>query len=99
MTHTEFDHLTCDHWLKRRERGGFRGMIVDGKGICFECDQARRRQVRGLGDVVAKIATPIARALGLPCVDKVTRELKPNSPCARRRDALNAAAPFARKEI
>jgi hypothetical protein len=43
----------------------------------------------GLGDVVSKVATPIARALGMDCIDKKTNELKPDSGCAKRRDALN----------
>jgi hypothetical protein len=47
----------------------------------------------GLGDLVGKIATPIAAALGLPCVDPATRQLRPESPCARRKAALNAAFP------
>ncbi len=43
----------------------------------------------GLGDVVAIIATPIARALKLPCIDPITKELKPTSKCAERKAALN----------
>lgn len=43
-----------------------------------------------LGDAVAKIATPIARALGLGCVDKLTGKLKPSSPCAKRQARWNS---------
>jgi len=43
----------------------------------------------GLGDVVAKIATPIARALKMDCIDKSTGELKPDSNCAQRKQTLN----------
>jgi hypothetical protein len=43
----------------------------------------------GLGDRLAAVATPIARALGFPCIDKETGQLKPTSNCAKRRAALN----------
>jgi len=43
----------------------------------------------GLGDLIAKVATPIARFLRLPCIDKKTNELKPESPCQKRKEALN----------
>lgn len=44
---------------------------------------------RGLGDIVAMVATPIARALKLPCIDPATQNLRPDSPCARRKAWLN----------
>ena len=47
------------------------------------------RPRRGLGDVVAMVATPIARALGLPCIDPATQDIRPGSPCARRKAWLN----------
>jgi hypothetical protein len=47
----------------------------------------------GFGDVVSAVATPIARVLGLPCVDKTTNTLRPESPCAKRREALNKFIP------
>lgn len=47
-----------------------------------------------LGDLVAKVATPIARALGLGCIDKRTGQLKPRSGCAKRKNWLNSIAPF-----
>ncbi len=43
---------------------------------------------RGLGDVVETLAKPIARALRLDCLDE-NDKLKPESPCAKKRDALN----------
>ena len=57
----------------------------------FQAEQAKAAPPapRGLGDMVAAIATPIARALGLPCVDPQTSELRPESPCAQRKAALN----------
>jgi len=42
----------------------------------------------GLGDIVEKLAKPIAKALGLGCLDKAGK-LKPESGCAKRRDAMN----------
>lgn len=44
---------------------------------------------RGMGDLVAAVATPIARALQLPCIDPATRDLRPESACAKRKEKLN----------
>lgn len=52
--------------------------------------------MRGVGDLVAKVATPIARILGLDCIDPKTNDLKPTSTCAQRKAAMNAAIPFQR---
>lgn len=54
--------------------------------------------LRGLGDVAEKIAHPVAVALGLPCLDKTTKALRPDSPCAKRRDAMNRMFPFKKKQ-
>lgn len=43
----------------------------------------------GLGDAVAAVATPIARALKLSCIDPATKQLRPESGCAQRKAALN----------
>ncbi len=43
-----------------------------------------------LGDKIASVATPIARALKMPCIDPVTKQLRPESGCAKMRDNLNA---------
>lgn len=42
----------------------------------------------GIGDIIERLAKPIAIALKLPCLDK-NNQLKPESPCAKRRDKLN----------
>jgi hypothetical protein len=47
----------------------------------------------GFGTMLSKVATPIARTLGLDCVDKTTGNLRPESKCAQRRDAMDAATP------
>jgi len=47
----------------------------------------------GLGDAVASIATPIARVLRLSCVDPATKQLRPESGCAKRKAAWNKAVP------
>lgn len=44
----------------------------------------------GLGDAVGLVATPIARALRLPCVDPATKQLRPESPCSKRKAEWNA---------
>lgn len=47
----------------------------------------------GLGDAIAAVATPIARALKLSCIDPVTKQLRPDSGCAQRKAALNRIVP------
>lgn len=42
-----------------------------------------------LGDAIATVATPIARALQMPCIDPVTNQLRLDSGCAQRKEALN----------
>lgn len=43
----------------------------------------------GLGDRIARIATPAARILRLPCIDPSTGQPKPESGCAKRKRKLN----------
>ncbi len=43
-----------------------------------------------LGDAISTVATPIARALKLDCIDPETNQLRPESGCAKMRDNLNA---------
>lgn len=43
----------------------------------------------GLGDIVASVATPIARRLRLKCIDKATGRPKPESRCDNWRKKLN----------
>ncbi len=43
-----------------------------------------------LGDSIAAVATPIASALKMPCIDPETNQLRPESGCAKMRDNLNA---------
>ena len=50
------------------------------------------RLTPGLGDVIARVATPVAKMLKLPCVD--SGAVPPGSPCDQRRKALNS---FGRK--
>ncbi len=47
----------------------------------------------GLGSAVAKVATPIARALRLSCIDPATKQLRPESGCAKRKAMLDRAVP------
>jgi hypothetical protein len=41
-------------------------------------------------DLISSWATPVARWLGMPCVDQITGGLRPESTCAKVRDALDA---------
>lgn len=43
----------------------------------------------GLGDMVERVLHPIAVALNLPCLDAEKKALRPESPCAQKRDAIN----------
>lgn len=42
-----------------------------------------------IGDAVGAVATPVARALHLPCVDPKTGQLRPESPCSKRKARMN----------
>jgi hypothetical protein len=53
----------------------------------------RTAQKRGLGDRIERAVKPMARALGLNCLDEAGN-LKPDSGCAKRRDAVNRAFPL-----
>ncbi len=46
-------------------------------------------RMKNLGDKIASVATPIARVLKMPCIDHETRQLRPESGCAKMRDNLN----------
>jgi len=41
-----------------------------------------------LGDAISTVATPIAGALGMDCVDD-QGQLKPESKCGQRKDSIN----------
>lgn len=45
-----------------------------------------------LGTRIEKLAKPIAKVLGLPCLEK-DGTLQPKSPCAQRRDLLDGKRP------
>lgn len=47
----------------------------------------------GLGDLIEKAVKPIAKAMHHPCLDEQA-QLRPGSPCAKIRDALNRAVPL-----
>ncbi len=46
--------------------------------------------MKNLGDAISSVATPIARALKMPCIDPETNQLRPESGCAKMRNNLNA---------
>lgn len=64
---------------------------VDDKAVVAKLAGAEPKQA-GLGDVVERLAKPVAKALGLGCLD-AQGKLKPESGCAKRRDALNRMFP------
>jgi hypothetical protein len=43
---------------------------------------------QGLGDIIEALVKPLARALGLSCLDQ-DGNLRPESGCAKRRDRIN----------
>lgn len=45
------------------------------------------------GDIISAVATPIARALNLPCIDPATKKPRPESPCGKAIQKLNEGAP------
>ena len=53
----------------------------------FACPHGRKWGVQW-GDVVERVAKPVAKALKLDCLDANAR-LKPESPCAKRKRMLN----------
>ena len=55
--------------------------------VCEACI-VNNQNKPGLGDIIERLAKPIAVALRLPCLDE-NKNLRPESPCAKRRDALN----------
>jgi hypothetical protein len=52
------------------------------------------QKMKGVGDLISFIATPIARSLNMSCIDPETKQLRPTSSCAQRRDNLNQLVPF-----
>ncbi len=46
--------------------------------------------MNNLGNKIASVATPIARALKFDCIDPETNQLRPESGCAKMRANLNA---------
>jgi hypothetical protein len=44
---------------------------------------------RKYGTAFGMVATPIARLFRMKCVDRKTGQLKPGSPCAKRKETLN----------
>lgn len=67
---------------------------------CSECPLALRAwgpygdcERFGLGDLVAAVATPIARVFKMDCIDPATNDLKPESPCGQRKADWNRAVP------
>lgn len=90
--------LGCNHQSPGEKPGDFicAAGLYGGKPRLADCGFciAKGKNVRGIGDVVERLAKPIAKALNLPCLDKTTGNLRPESGCAKRRDRMNKALPF-----
>jgi hypothetical protein len=43
-----------------------------------------------IGDAISTVAIPVARTLGMDCIDPETRQLKPESGCAKMKENLNS---------
>ena len=88
--------MTCPHQSQPKGKDTGRRLCAIGRfhgrpfiGQCKLCIEAGYNQEGiGFGDIVERLAKPIAKALRLPCLDKAGN-LKPESGCAKRRDKLN----------
>jgi len=100
MNWTSSAHCTSRaHCLACRNDPAFRASIVKA-GMAdtkdFACPHGAQigqteklpQPKRGLGDLIEAAVKPIAVALKLDCLDQ-QQKLKPESPCAQRRDRLN----------
>lgn len=57
-------------------------------GFVLKAVKGTARVLR-VGDRIHSVALPVARVLGLPCVDKNTGQLRKDSPCASRQRLYN----------
>jgi hypothetical protein len=71
--------LVVNQWVRTQPIPGTATVSVAPKGV----------PPFGFGDAVAAIATPIARALHMPCIDPATGQLRPDSDCQKRKTSLN----------
>jgi hypothetical protein len=65
--------------------------VVSGEDLVMDDDiysLLKYKYRKGLGDVVEATAKPFAKLFNMDCLDADTK-LKPDSNCAKRRDALN----------
>lgn len=99
-------NIDCPKWKTTgSDKGGF--CVVANSpvsiGTCNRCLKENLKglhliiksaKIKGLGDVIAKVATPVARALKLDCIDPVTKQLKPDSGCSKRKEGINKRFPF-----
>ena len=73
-------HFTPQTWLQVRQWVESHKPPVNGAALPAKL---------GLGDAVASIATPLARALHMDCIDPATGQLKPDSGCQKRKTRWN----------
>lgn len=92
--------LAADYALELHAVGKVEGEYLVLPLVAAQAIKNRHRpqpkKLRGLGDLIHRIALPIAKALKLGCVDPATNQLRPESPCAKRREQLNKAVSFSK---
>ena len=93
----------CPHFSRARDRG--RGLCSLGRfggapfvGNCQTCIAAGDNH-RGPGDIIGAVATPIAGFFGFGCVDPKTKQLRPESGCARRKSNANQVGKTIRQAL
>ena len=94
--------IECPYWVDANIiTGGYCGLrkTTISYGECKHCianklNFPQKNKIKGLGDVIAKVATPVARVLKMNCIDPVTKQLKPDSGCSKRKNSINKAIPF-----
>lgn len=65
------------------------GLVQELDFACPKGYDEANLPIHGFGDAVAAVATPIARALKLPCIDPKTQQLRRESGCEKRRRWMN----------
>jgi hypothetical protein len=80
--------------MARREGDNLTFTAAEWSALSRKYSLYHRRNRTGLGDRIERAVKPVARALRLKCLDEAGN-LKPDSGCAKRRDAFNRRFPNA----
>jgi hypothetical protein len=93
--------VNCVNYIKISDEssGGFCKINAAGLGIqvsksyCLHCNKYEG-SARGFGDTIHNMVTPIAKAMGHPCIDSQTGHLRIESPCLKKMQAMNKLIPY-----